>query len=274
MRVDLHIHTTASDGRWLPGELVDQVRRAGIDLFAVADHDAVDGLRPVADLVRGGGPAFVPGVEVSSTLDGYLFHLLGYGIDPDAPALLAMLSENREKMESVDLQSIQVLIDAGYPIGYEDYYRYENDVTRGGWKALNLFIDRGFCRDVRDFFGRLFVGNMALSMPVFAAPEAAIDLIHRAGGIAVCAHPGHSAGDDGQALLDQLVRRGIDGLECYSPYHNDETSRQLVDYCRQRNLLITAGSDCHGGFARRALGQPEVDVIDLRLGPIPSFAIR
>jgi predicted metal-dependent phosphoesterase TrpH len=274
MRVDLHIHTIASDGCWLPAELVDQVGRAGIDLFAVADHDAVDSLRPVEDLVRSNGPAFIPGVEVSSTLAGCLFHLLGYGIDPDSPSLLAMLSENREKMESVDLQSIQMLIDAGYPIGYEDYDRYENDVTRGGWKALNLFIDRGFCLDVHGFFGRLFVGDMALSMPVFAAPEAAIDVIHCAGGVAVCAHPGYSAGDDEQGLLDQLVEKGIDGLECYTPYHDGETTRQLVDYCQQRNLLITAGSDCHGGFAGRALGQPEVDVTDLRLGPMPSFAIR
>jgi predicted metal-dependent phosphoesterase TrpH len=274
MHADLHIHTTASDGRWLPAELVDQVRRAGIDLFAVADHDAVDNLRPVEDLVRGSGPAFVPGVEVSSTLEGCLFHLLGYGIDPDSPSLLAMLSENREKMESVDLQSIQLLADAGYPIGYEDYQRYENDVTRGGWKALNLFIDRGFCRDVDDFFARLFVDDMALTMPLFAAPEAVIDLIHRAGGVVVCAHPGYSAGEDGQPLLDRLVERGIDGLECYSPYHDRETTRRLADYCRQRDLLITAGSDCHGGFAGRALGQPKADAADLQLGPLSSFAIR
>jgi predicted metal-dependent phosphoesterase TrpH len=185
-----------------------------------------------------------------------------------------MLSGNRERMESVDLQSIRKLIGAGYPIGYEDYYRYENDVTRGGWKALNLFIDRGFCRDVHDFFGRLFVGDLALRMPSFAEPEAAIDLIHGAGGVAICAHPGYSAGDEGQASLDQLVERGIDGLECYSPYHDSQMTRQLVDYCRQRNLLVTAGSDCHGGFAGRALGQPEVDSTDLVLGPLPGFAVR
>jgi predicted metal-dependent phosphoesterase TrpH len=274
MRVDLHIHTTASDGRWLPAQLVEQVRRAGIDLFAVADHDAVDSLRPIEDLVCGSGPAFIPGVEVSSTLEGRLVHLLGYGIDPDSLPLLAMLSENREKMDSVDLQSIQKLIDAGYPIGYDDYHRYENDVTRGGWKALNLFIDRGFCRDVHGFFGRLFVDDMALSMPVFVAPEAAIDLIHRSGGLAICAHPGYSVSDEAHALLDQLAERGIDGLECYSPYHDSQMTRQLADYCRQRDLLITAGSDCHGGFAGRALGQPEVDSADLDLGPLPGFAIH
>lgn len=274
MRVDLHIHTTASDGRWLPAQVVKQVRRAGLDLFAVADHDAVDSLHPVEDIVRGSGPAFIPGVEVSSTLEGCLFHLLGYGIDPDSLPLLAMLSENREKMESVDMQSIQKLIDAGYPIDYDDYHRYENDVTRGGWKALNLFIDRGFCRDVDDFFARLFVGEMALRMPVFASPESAIDLIHRSGGVAICAHPGYSVGDEGQALLGQLVERGVDGLECYSPYHDSQITRQLDGYCRQRNLLITAGSDCHGGFAGRVLGQPEVDSADLVLGPLSRFAIH
>jgi len=274
MRVDLHIHTTASDGRWLPAQVVKQVRRAGLDLFAVADHDAVDSLRPVEALVRGTGPAFIPGVEVSTTLNGHLFHILGYGVDPDSPHLLTMLSENREKMESVDLQSIQKLKDAGHEISYADYERYENDVTRGGWKALNLFIDRGFCRDVRDFFGRLFVGEMALRLPVFASPQSAISLLHRSGAIVICAHPGYSAGEDGLSTLDQLVEHGLDGLECYSPYHDDRTTRQLTAYCRQRNLLITAGSDCHGGFAGRTLGQPQVDSEDLALGPLLGCAIH
>ncbi len=274
MRVDLHIHTTASDGRWLPAQAVEQVRRAGIELFAVADHDAIESLRPVEALVRGAGPAFVPAVEVSTTLEGCLFHLLGYGIDADSPDLLALLSENREKMESVDLQSIQKLIEAGYAVSYADYERYENDATRGGWKVLNLFIDRGFCRNVHDFFGQLFVGDMALTLPDFAAPAAAIDLIHRSGGVSVCAHPGYSIRNGAHALLDELVELGLDGLECYSPYHGPDATVRFASYCRQRHLLITAGSDCHGGFAGRGLGQPDFDSGDLVLGPLLERAVH
>jgi predicted metal-dependent phosphoesterase TrpH len=140
MRVDLHIHSTASDGCWHPPQLVAQVRQAGIGLFAVADHDTVANVRPVEHLARDSGLAFIRAVEVSTTLDGHLFHFLGYGIDPEDPSLLRVLQENEETMESVDQQSIHKLIEAGYDLRPEEYDLYENDVTRGGWKALNLFI--------------------------------------------------------------------------------------------------------------------------------------
>lgn len=274
MRVDLHIHTTASDGRWLPAQAVEQVQRAGIDLFAIADHDAVDSVRPIEAIVRGTGPAFVPAVEISATIESCLIHLLGYGIDATSPKLLSLLLENRDRMESVDLQSVQKLIDAGYALSYEDYDRYQNDVTRGGWKALNLFIDRGFCRDVDDFFARLFVGDMAITMPCFAAPATVIDVIHRLGGVVICAHPGYSLRNREHTFLDDLVEIGLDGLECYSPYHTADATARFVSYCRQRHLLITAGSDCHGGFAGRDLGQPEADSADLVLGRLAEYAIH
>jgi hypothetical protein len=176
-------------------------------------------------------------------------------------------------MESVDRQSIEVLMAAGYDISHKEYESYEDNPLRGGWKALNLFIDRGFCSDVNDFFGRLFTGDLALTMPRFASSEEAIRVIHDASGKAVCAHPAHSARHD-LTCLDQLVDQGLDGLECYSPYHDQGTTQRLVDYCRTRDLLITAGSDCHGGFVGRALGQPEAHVDDLNLGTLLDHIIR
>ncbi len=273
MRVDLHIHSTASDGRWTPGQIVQEVRQAGIDLFAVADHDSVASVRAVESAAKGSGLSFLRAVEVSCTLDGDLLHILGYGIAPEDPRLERVLAENRVKMESVDRQSIQRLIDAGYPITHHEYEAYENDPTRGGWKALNLFIDRGFCRDVRDFFGRLFTGDMALTMPPFAPPEEVVGSIRAAGGSAICAHPGNNDGGD-TALLDQLVACGVEGLECYSPYHDQQTTAALIGYCLQRRLLITAGSDCHGGFVGRALGQPEAHLRDLDLGLLRDLIVR
>jgi predicted metal-dependent phosphoesterase TrpH len=185
-----------------------------------------------------------------------------------------MLAENEAKMESVDRQSIQKLIDRGHEISFEAYEAYEDDPSRGGWKALNFFIDRGICRDVDDFFGHVFTGEMALDMPTFAEPGEAATAIRRAGGVAICAHPGHSARKGGLALLDRLIERGIAGLECYSPYHDRATTDRLIRYCRERDLLITAGSDTHGGFAGRALGQPEAYAHDLNLGPLLAYVIR
>jgi predicted metal-dependent phosphoesterase TrpH len=250
------------------------VRRTGIGLFAVADHDTVAHVRPTEALLPGTGLAFLRAVEISATHHGSLFHILGYDIAPEDPALLRLLAANRDTMESVDRQSIQKLVSAGYETSIEEYERYEHDPTRGGWKALSLFIDRGFCSDVKDLYGRLFTGDMALVMPDFGSPDEVISIIHRTGGIAVCAHPGHSAPGGDPDLLDELVARGLDGLECYSPYHDQAMTERLVAFSRARGLLITAGSDCHGGFVDRALGQPEAHLQDLNLGPLLSRAVR
>jgi hypothetical protein len=217
--------------------------------------------------------SFLRAVEISTTLDGQLFHILAYGIDLQDRDLLDILASNRAKMESVDSQSVQILIDAGYEISHKEYDTYEDDATRGGWKALNLFIDRGICTDVDDFFARLFVGDRALVLPSFVHPAQAAQIIHRAGGWAVCAHPGHSIPAERPQIIDQLIECGIDGLECLSPYHDPSTTAGFVQYCRERRLLITAGSDCHGGFANRAIGRPAAYLSDLCLDPLIERAI-
>jgi predicted metal-dependent phosphoesterase TrpH len=274
VRVDLHIHSTASDGRWPPQELVTQVKRAGIELFAVTDHDTIANVLPVERLARGSGLGFIRAVEVSATLQGHLIHIAAYGVDLDDPALLHMLDENGKKLRSAGDQSIEKLIHAGYDVTWEEFKAYENDVTRGGWKALNFTLDKGICRDVPDFFGRLFVGDMALVYPSFAAPQEAVRTIHQAGGIAIWAHPGNDLYKEGGALSAQLLGCGMDGLECYSPYHDKATTQRCLDFCRRHDLLVTAGSDCHGGFVGRALGVPQAHSADLKLGPLLDHVIR
>ncbi len=275
MRVDLHIHTTASDGTWSPAQLVQQVRQTGIDLFAVADHDAIANVRATEALAREHGLHFIHAVEVSSTWNNQLIHILGYGIDLDDAELLAMLDENYRKLASVDDQSIHKLIAAGYDLTFEEFEAYQNDPTRGGWKALNFMIDKGICSGVKDFFGRLFVGEMALHYPPFADPAQAVRIIHRAGGTAIWAHPGNNVlnGRTADEIFEYVRSIGIDGLECYTPYHDASLVTHCLDFCRRHQLLITAGSDCHGTFvAERVLGQPETHLAQLNLGPLLDYA--
>jgi predicted metal-dependent phosphoesterase TrpH len=269
VRVDLHLHTCASDGRWTPQQLVTEVRRAGIGLFAVTDHDSLGSLAEAARLARARGLGFLSGVELSSRLDGQLLHLLAYGFDPADPAMASFVAANEARLVRADDEAVRVLVEAGYPISYDDYVAYHWDRRRGGWKSYNFLLDRGFCHGVWDYFDRLFGADRPHPEPEFPAPEEVIATARTAGAVVILAHPGAHFynGLDVQGL-DRLVEMGVQGLECYSFHHDEARTRRFLDYCRRRDLLVTGGSDCHGGFVKRPLGVPPVFTRDLRLGAL------
>ncbi|MGC9346795.1 MAG: PHP domain-containing protein [Anaerolineae bacterium] len=270
MRADLHIHTTASDGRWTPTQVVAGCRSAGIGLFAVADHDAVANVLITEQLARLAGLGFIRAVEISTIENGLLLHILGYGIDPRDGELVALIDDNRARLEATDDEDIRRLIALGYPLDYDDYLAYDYDRTRGGFKSLNYLIDQGICSGPNDFF-RDVRSRLNHPWPDFVSPQNAIDAIRAAGGVPVLAHPGASiAGDEGlrEDVLSVLLGAGIGGLECYSQYHDVDTTTICVAWCEGHDLLITGGSDYHGGFVGRQLGIPEVDTSQLRLGSL------
>jgi predicted metal-dependent phosphoesterase TrpH len=275
VRVDLHLHTTASDGRWMPEQLITNVRQAGIGLFAVTDHDSLDSLAEIRQRVRGTGLRFLPGVELSARQDEQLYHLLAYGVESTEPELASFVAANASRLMGAGDEAVRLLAAAGYPVSLKEYAAYTWDRRRGGWKSLNYLIDIGLCRDVRDYFDQIFGGELAHPLAEFPPPERVIALARQAGGVVALAHPGalFSNGLD-ERRLDWLVDMGVEGLECYSFHHSEATTRQLLDYCRRRDLLITGGSDCHGGFAGRPLGLPPICVGDLRLGVLLDRTIE
>lgn len=268
MKVDLHIHTTASDGSWTPRELIKEVIAAGIGLFAVTDHDSIDNLAETQQRADAAGLLFVPGVEICSTLRGQQFHLLGYGFDPASSELAGLLKKNTELMEHADEASIRKLIAHGLPIDYEEYQVYRHDPKRGGWKTLSYLTDKGLCADVKGFFADLFCSERGIAFPDFPPPREVIAAIHAAGGKAVLAHPGSKFhGSQLEETLDYFAAEAIDGIECFHPCHDNDVSIQALTWCKRHGLLITGGSDCHGAFVpERRLGQPDLDLEKLYLG--------
>jgi predicted metal-dependent phosphoesterase TrpH len=273
-RVDLHLHTTASDGRWTPEQLLAEVQQAGIGMFAITDHDSLGALQRAARLVQGSGLRYLHGVELSTRLNGQSYHLLVYGFDLADPDLNAFVEGNNARLAGASDEAVRLLAEAGYPISLDDYAAYTWDRQQGGWKALNFLIDRGLCRDVHSYFGELFADGLVHPQADFPSPEQAITVARQAGGVVVLAHPGAGFynGLDTRRL-DELVDMGLQGLECYSFHHDEATTRRFLDYCHDRALLITGGSDCHGGFAGRSLGVPPVYASDLRLGTLEEMIV-
>lgn len=264
VRVDLHLHTTASDGRWSPEQLIDRVKQKGIGLFAVTDHDSLASLAESAKRVRGTGLQFLPGVEVSSQLQGQVYHLLGYGFDPDHPGLVEFVAENNALLNSTNDEIMRRLAASGLPISLDEYDAYSWDRHRGGWKSLNYLLDHGVCQDVPGY-NRL-LGETTHPEPDYPSPDQVSAVVQQAGGKVILAHPGvYFRNHLDVQLLDQLVEMGIQGLECYTVHHDKASTECFLDYCRDRDLLITGGSDCHGGLVGRSLGEPPVFISELKL---------
>jgi predicted metal-dependent phosphoesterase TrpH len=273
MRADLHIHTTASDGSWSVERLLQELKAAGIQLFSITDHDSVDSIAPALELAAQADLCFIPGVEICSTLEGHTFHILGYGISHGAASLKRLLRHNTDLMEEVDRASIKKLIADGFAIDYDEYCSYRHDPARGGWKSLSFLIDKGFCRDVSDFFSNLFTAERGIGFPEFPGPARVIEVVKEAGGVPVLAHPGSEFhGPALEETLDYFAREAIEGVECFHPGHDAQTTGRAIAWCNRHRLIITGGSDCHGEFVpQRRLGFPPVVWCDLRLGSLISY---
>jgi len=252
---------------------VDGAVAEGIGLIAIADHDTVQSVLPAAALARDAGLSFLRAAEVSSQLDGRLFHVLAYGIDVSDVPLLEMMEHNRQELRRSNSSIMRGLVDAGFGIDWEDYLNYENDPRRGGFLELNFLIDHGLCKDVRDFFETV-LPEVEYEGPHYVPLAEAVTIIRAAGGAPVIAHPGASMRDIGvrPETLDPLVAAGVAGFECYSQYHDATLTNLCVDYCHQRDHMITGGSDFHGGFVGRRLGVPVVTLDELVLRELVSEA--
>lgn len=270
VRVDLHVHTTASDGTWGPEDLVKNLLVAGIHLFAVTDHDTTENLAGAASIARENGLEFITGVEVSTSYNGRNYHILGLGMNPEHEGLQTMLKRNRELMEAKDDESIKYLEGKLPNVSFDDYKKYVYNPERGGWKALNYLIDKGLCSSYRDFFGLFDGWGNPFEKLIFASPGEAIKTISMAGGVPILAHPGADFYDrDYKSLISFMIGEGIKGIECYHPENSEEITRFCLEICKSKDLLVTGGSDCHGEFvAGRYLGHPEIRLSQLKLDGI------
>ncbi len=266
MRIDLHAHSTASDGSDSPAALVGAAARAGLDVLAITDHDTTEGWDEAAAEAAQRGITLVRGIEVSchaECADGMpSVHLLAYLPDPHDATLVREMRRTRESRER-RAERIVAALARVVDISYEDVLaQVEDGATIGRPHIADALVSRGVVRDRDEAFRTyLFTGS-----PYYAphyAPDAvdAVRMVLAAGGIPVLAHP--FAWKRGphldESIIEEMAAAGLVGLEAHHPEHTGEGVHRTLDLARALGLLVTGSSDYHGTGKVQGLGDRTTD---------------
>jgi hypothetical protein len=258
--VDLHTHTTASDGTYAPADLVREAVRRGVRILAVTDHDSVEAVAPALLAAASCPPLeIVAGIEINTDSPGGEIHILGYFLDHEAAWLRDLLREFRDERAARVHRMVARLAELGYPIDAEEVFALVQEGSAGRPHVAQVMVRRGHVGTVREAFDRFLAAGKPGYVPHRkVTPREACEIIRRAGGLAVVAHPGFH--EDPEAMVRDLAGTGLlDGVECYYAEHSPELTARLLGLCRELDLAPTGGSDFHGPKVRAAtLGQPPV----------------
>ncbi|MEP6783492.1 MAG: PHP domain-containing protein [Acidobacteriota bacterium] len=245
--IDLHMHTTASDGRLTPAELVGRAAAAGLTTISVTDHDTVAAIDEVTAAAESAGIRVIPGIEITSVDSGRDVHMLGYLFDQSSEKLLELLVKQRalrvsRVREIADrLAALGMFVDADSVIAAAAS-RPGSSVGRP--QLARALVRAGHVASVQQAFDQwLATGCPAFVPRTGPSPAMVIDAIHEAGGVASFAHPGVTKRDD---LIAPLIDRGLDAIEAY---HSDHTPEDVAEYRNMAirfNALVSGGSDFHG----------------------------
>ncbi len=269
MYADLHIHSTHSDSSLTPAEIVREARKNGVGLIAVTDHELTVGSVETEPLAREAGLGFLRAAETECLAEGRFHHLLAYGADFTEPALRDLLQDNRRKLDEMSVELVRRMAPEYPQLSLEDFHAYERDARLGGWKGLEYLLRKGVTAAIREGIPLYKQYDVSYEAAGFPPMEETVAAIHQSGGYAVLAHPWATVPHPHEETFLQnvhaLVDRGLDGVECYYPLHAPEITQMLLALCRDRDLIVTAGSDCHGSFGRSRIGQMDVPIEALRL---------
>lgn len=255
--IDLHIHSTASDGTLTPSEIVDEALRQGLRAFAITDHDTIEGVR---EAISYGIPAsldFISGVEISAappesfSLKGS-FHILGYAVNTDSPELNEALCRLQKARSDRNPHMIRRLNELGFDISLDEVVAASGDGQAGRPHIAQVMVGKGFAESIDDAFNRYIGKGKPAYVDKYRIPcNEAIDVIKGAGGIPVLAHP-YVLGINDRAVMDRLVgtlkKMGMMGMEVYYPEHTPLQVAYYEALAENHGMLVTGGSDFHGSL--------------------------
>ena len=247
--IDLHCHSTYSDGSYAPAELVDMGRAAGLSGLALTDHDCMKGIPEFLEAGKGGAMRLVPGIELSVDCEGGQMHMLGYWMDPQNDELNAQLEWVRDGRAMRNRKILENLNGLGFAMTWDEVLAAAGDGVVGRPHFAQVMIDKGYAKEKREAFD-LWLGD---GKPGYAdrprlTAERAIALVRGAGGVAVLAHPFtlRIGKEKMGELVGHLADCGLGGMECYYSEHSADLTKEFLALAEAKGLVATGGSDFHG----------------------------
>jgi predicted metal-dependent phosphoesterase TrpH len=250
--IDLHSHTTQSDGLLSPTELVTKAAKDGVTTLAVTDHDTLAGLAEAQAVGETAGVRVIPGIELSVTHDGTDFHVLGLFVNPNEPALAGLLEARRQDRIARVHQTLEKLAGLGIAISFEEVLQFSGDEgVMGRPHIARAIVAAGHAGSTDEVFARWLKNGGPAHIPYPKLDSAeGIAAVEAAGGVTSLAHP---AIDDGDGKLESFKAAGVDAVEVWHPSHNPSQVRHFDARAEALGLLRTGGSDFHGSGKKHSL---------------------
>jgi len=245
MIVDLHCHTTASDGTYSPEKLVLAAQRKKINILSVTDHDTLSSLPTLTVLCAEKNIRLIPGIEISCHCQDQEVHILAYGFDPH-PSLLSQFLEKQKEERIRRLQEMILQLEkANVFISWEEVQHHiHSESAAGRPHVARALVYKGYSSSLHDAFAHYLTPGKPGYVPRQNVPaKKVIELISKTRGISVLAHPGLL---QKQEILEELHQNGLQGIEAYHPTHKGWQKTHYENWAQERNLQITGGSDFHG----------------------------
>ena len=275
-KIDLHMHSTVSDGTDSPVELLGKVREAGIGVFSLTDHDAIDGCMEILDLLQEGDPAFIPGAEFSCRDELGKYHILGYGYDGKTGAMPEFIKFSHNiRMRKLTARLDYMKSELGIVFPEEAEHELYSLDNPGKPHVANMMVRYGFAESKEAAFNDVL--NRLPVLVSYIRPEQAIEAILAGGGIPVLAHPSYGDGDQlfiGEEMenrIRRLMDYGLKGLEAFYSGFTPPLVDEILGYADRYDLHVTAGSDYHGANKMIVLGDTGLEETETRTARLESF---
>ncbi|MFH1665834.1 MAG: PHP domain-containing protein [Candidatus Omnitrophota bacterium] len=249
--VDLHIHTSCSDGVFTPQEAVAKALELGLKVIAITDHDSIDGLAPALKAAKGTALEVIPGVEISAIKGESEIHILGYFIDWKDPALAEALKDMQVKRVGRMEKIVQLMREHGFDMSLEKVIKAGKGGTVGRLHLARAMVKAKIVGSEKEAFDQYIgEGKSCYVRHKHLDYRKAIEMIKRAGGVPVLAHPAIMGSDE---YFPDYIKAGLRGVEVFHTKHRPLTSDRYFELAEKYGLLVTGGSDCHGTGKRGVL---------------------